>query len=65
MEHQHEATRSHGVGIGRARVLRADGTTEIHYSLPDVAWWNFKARAWVRRRLKVMREEDRTWTPQS
>lgn len=45
--------------VSRARVFRADGTTEVYYSLPRLPLLDVKGRLWVRRRLRAMRAEDR------
>ena len=50
-----------GASVARARVTRTDGTREVHYSLPKLSPWDLKGRLWLRRRLRVMREEDREW----
>lgn len=54
--------RTGGAGIGRARVIRADGTAgPIRYSVPRIPWWNLTAWLWAARRYFAMKNEDEQW----
>lgn len=51
-----------GAGIGRARMIRADGTPgPIRYSLPRIPWWRLTAWLWAARRYFAMKQEDKKW----
>lgn len=47
-------------GVTQAKVIRANGTTEYHYSIPTLPWWAIKQRRWVRRRLADFRSQENT-----
>jgi hypothetical protein len=49
------------VSVARARVIRADGTIEVHYSAEAVPFWQLRRRRKLRRHLRTLREEDRAW----
>lgn len=43
--------KANGLMLAQAKVIRANGSVEYHYSLPDCPWWNVRRR--VRRRLLI------------
>jgi hypothetical protein len=49
------------MSIARARVTRADGTSEVHYSAERIPLWQIRRRLRLRRHLALMRKEDRQW----
>lgn len=49
------------VATARARVIRADGRREVHYSLERIPLWQLRRR-WKRfKHIRFMRKEDETW----
>jgi hypothetical protein len=49
------------VSVARARVTRADGTSEVHYSAERIPLWQIRRWLKLRRHLALMREEDKQW----
>jgi hypothetical protein len=49
------------VAVARARVIRATGETETHYSAEQVPIWQLRRWWKLRRHLAFMKREDRQW----
>lgn len=49
------------VAVARARVVRANGEVEVHYSAERVPFWQVRRRSKLARHLRFMRAEDRQW----
>jgi hypothetical protein len=49
------------VAVARARVTRANGETEIHYSAERVPIWEFGRWLKLRKHIRFMKNEDKTW----
>jgi hypothetical protein len=49
------------VSVARARVIRADGTIEVHYSAEPVPFWQLRRRLKLWRHVRFMQKEDRAW----
>lgn len=49
------------VAVARARVIRATGETETHYSAEKVPVWQPRRWLKLRKHLRFMRNEDRKW----
>lgn len=47
------------VAVARARVTRANGATEVHYSYEPVPVWRFRRWLKLQRHLAFMRAEDK------
>jgi hypothetical protein len=56
-----EPARLQPVCVARARVTRADGTTEVRYSVEKVPIRQFRRWWKLQKHLKFMRKEDRQW----
>lgn len=50
--------RSTSAVVSQAKVMRATGEVEFHYSKSKHHWWEFSKRRYVRRRLKAMKQEE-------
>ena len=49
------------VSVARAYVQRADGRREVHYSIEHVPIRQFRRWLKLRRHVRLMKREDRTW----
>jgi hypothetical protein len=44
--------------VSRAVHIREGKPIDFYYSISNHNWWNFKARLWVRRRMKAFKKEE-------
>lgn len=49
------------VSVARARVERADGSTDIYYSPEKVSPLDFRRWLKLRRHIRLMKREDKQW----
>lgn len=55
----HGVGRSEPISVARAVLQKADGTIQVHYSIPELPWHHFRRRLKLWRHLQMMRAEDK------
>lgn len=57
--HQAASAKASTVATARMRIVRTDGSREVHYSQQQIPWWQVGLRLKAWRHLRFMKAEDK------